>query len=360
VATHRLFPSAAILLLALLLRPGLVGGQGWTAKVRTQGSVNGSATTGPAISSVPGVIDVGDNFVISGTGFDPDSLVNFFVATSSGAINYGPLVPWSILSNSLSVFVPVSVSQGQGVVSMEVVNTDQVGFVSNTAYALLQGNPAAGFPSLVAINGNGLSPTSLNPGIALANVETVVVPGSTVTLTGKGFDTDNGVAVDVFCGCPGGKAGPYYFTHGTAGLTSTGLTFTLPSGASGPVTGPGSIRVTNLGNFLASASVAVPIGARITVTSVSQSGSTITVNGTGFSNLTVINLFNEQGGSVVNLGGLDSEGNPNITISLVSDKQFTFTLPAGVSGAAYVQALNPPFIPFTSSGNSSGGAFTAN
>jgi hypothetical protein len=358
MATRRAFPIAAILLLlAILFWTGHVGGQSRTASAVAKYS---PTTTGPAIGSVPGVIDVADNFVISGTGFDSDSLVNFFVATSTGAINYGPLVPWSILSNSLSIFVPVAVNQGEGVVSLEVVNTDEVAFVSNTAYALLQGNPADGFPSLVAINGNGLSPTSLNPGIALANVETVVVPGSTLTLSGRGFDTDNGVAVDVFCGCPGGKAGPYYLAHGTAGLSSTALSLTLPSGATGPATGPGSIRVTNLGDYFASASVSVPIGARISINSVTQSGATVTVKGTGFSNLTVINLFNNQGGSVVNLGGLDSSGKANIVITFVSDTQLTFTLPAGVSGAAYVQALNPPFIPFTSSGNSPGGAFTAN
>ena len=27
---------------------------------------------------------------------------------------------------------------------------------------------------------------------------------------GTGFDTANGVAVDLFCGCPGGKVGPFF------------------------------------------------------------------------------------------------------------------------------------------------------
>ena len=41
--------------------------------------------------------------------------------------------------------------------------------------------------------------------------------------------------------------------------------------------------------------MSAPIGAQISVTSVTQVGSIITVNGTGFSTLTVINFFNKQG-----------------------------------------------------------------
>jgi hypothetical protein len=42
--------------------------------------------------------------------------------------------------------------------------------------------------------------------------------------------------------------------------------------------------------------VAGPIGELVSISSVSQAGSTITVNGTGFSTLTVINFFNLQTG----------------------------------------------------------------
>jgi hypothetical protein len=104
--------------------------------------------------------------------------------------------------------------------------------------------------------------------------------------------------------------------------------------------------------------VSVPIGGRITVSSVGQSGKTITVNGTGFSTLTVINFFNLQGGGAVNLGGLKG-GAPLIPITFLTEKLFTFTVPGtAVPGPAYVQALNPPFVPYTSSGNAPGGAFT--
>ena len=52
-------------------------------------------------------------------------------------------------------------------------------------------------------------------------------------------------------------------------------------------------------------------------------------------------------------------GGPKIPLKLIDDKTFQFTKPSGsVAGPAYVQALNPPFVPFTSSGNDPGGAFT--
>ncbi len=314
------------------------------------------AQSGPTISSLPPVIYIGDNFVIGGSGFTPGSVANFFVATSNGAENFGPLIPNSDLPDSLAVFLPLSVTQGEGVASVVVVNTDQAHIQSNTALALLQGEPASGLPSLTAINGIGLSPTSTDPGIALANVETVVVPGATVTLTGSGFDTVNGIGVDLFCDCAGGKIGPFVIFG--SNLTPNSVTFTLPSGPNAPAIGPGAFRITNLGNFFASAAVSVPIGEQIAISSVTQSGPTVTVEGQGFSGLTVLNLFNLQSGTVVNLGGLRSDGSPKIPLNLLSDHRLQFNVPAGVvAGPAYVQALNPPFIPFTSSGNSPGGAF---
>ena len=83
------------------------------------------------------------------------------------------------------------------------------------------------------------------------------------------------------------------------------------------------------------------------------------VNGTGFSSLTVINLFNKQGTKALNLGGLKPGGAPKIPLVFVNQNHFTFTKPsAAMPGASYVQALNPPYVPFTSSGNAPGGAFT--
>ena len=103
----------------------------------------------------------------------------------------------------------------------------------------------------------------------------------------------------------------------------------------------------------------MPIGAQITVASVGQAAGTITVDGTGFSTRTVINFFNAQKGGVVNLGGLTPAGAAKIPLKLANSTRFTFTKPAGaMAGPAFVQALNPPFVPFTSSGNGAGGAFT--
>ncbi|HEY2104686.1 MAG TPA: hypothetical protein VGH29_02805, partial [Candidatus Binataceae bacterium] len=52
---------------------------------------------GPSISSLPAVINVGDNFTIQGSGFTSGSVANFFVATFAGPQNFGPLVPTSVV-----------------------------------------------------------------------------------------------------------------------------------------------------------------------------------------------------------------------------------------------------------------------
>ena len=158
----------------------------------------------------------------------------------------------------------------------------------------------------------GLAATSSDPSYATNNVETVVLQGKTVNLGGTGFDATNGVAVDLFCACTGGKVGPFFINPG-ATLTPSKISFTLPSVAPNvPSTGPGSFVVSNKGSppsfTLKSNAVAVSIGQQIALTSVTQAGSIITVNGAGFSSLTVINLFNAQGGGVVNLGGLGPAG----------------------------------------------------
>src|SRR5260370_29347552 len=86
-----------------------------------------------------------------------------------------------------------------------------------------------------------------------------------------------------------------------------------------PPTGPASFRVDNKGTVAPfytkqqSNAVSVPIGARIHVLSVGQVGPLITVGGTGFSTLTVINFFNTMPDDMVkNLGGLMPNGHPKI------------------------------------------------
>jgi hypothetical protein len=82
---------------------------------------------------------------------------------------------------------------------------------------------------------------------------------------------------------------------------------------------------------------------------VSVSDDVVTVLGTGFSPLSVINLFNRQGTMVVNLGGFNESREPNIPLTLIASTELRFTRPAAAqAGLAFVQVLNPPFIPFSS------------
>jgi hypothetical protein len=223
----------------------------------------------------------------------------------------------------------------------------------------LKGGIAVGVPSLTSINGVGLAPKSTASGFAIDNVEMVVQPGSQVTLGGSGFDATNGVAVDLFWPCPGAEVGPFFINAGAA-LSTSSITLTLPDAQSLPI-GRGSFRVRNNGGnsqfMLASNVVSVPIGEQIMVSSVRQNGRTITVDGAGFSCVTVINLFNAQKSRVANLGGLSGGGAANIPLTIVNSHQFTFTRPtAAQAGSAFVQAINPPLVPPTSS--STGSAFT--
>ena len=94
----------------------------------------------------------------------------------------------------------------------------------------------------------------------------MVPQGSVVRLGGAGFDTVNGVAIDLFCACPAGKVGPFFLNPGNAGLGSALLSFTLPAArhSNSPPTGPGSFVVSNKGAAgtytLKSNAVSVPIG----------------------------------------------------------------------------------------------------
>ncbi len=327
-------------------------------------------TPGPFIETIPEVILTGDKFNITGLNFTAGSEVNLFIATAAGVINGGPLIPIArSLPTQLTVSVP-SVPLGNGFVAVQVVNTDTGYLSSNSAPALLQADPATNFPTITSINGHGLATTSSDPKYATNNVETVVVPGKVVTLDGMGFFPGllkfHPVSVDLFCACPGGKVGPF----GVIPTSSTSISFTLPAtGPNAPVTGPGSFVVTQSACGIAgchftakSNAVSVPIGALVSVQSVVRSvvpSTLITVKGTGFSTMTVINFFNTQGGGVKNLGGFKPDGTPVIPLHLVSDTEFTFTVPAGaVAGESYVEALNPPFVPYSTSDNDPGGAFT--
>jgi hypothetical protein len=318
----------------------------------------------PSINSVPPAVLAGSSFKVLGSGFTPGSVVNFFVSTNNGPLNEGPLKPSAGAATSLTVKVPAEIPLAQGVVALQVVNTDQGYAASKLVYALLEGSASAGIPSLTAINAVGLAATSTDPSYAIDNVETVVPQGSDVTLQGTGFDTVNGVAVDLFCACEGGKVGPFFINPGNPALSATAVTVSLP--AMGPYAqpvGPASFVVSNRGidgkYSRKSNAVSVPIGHKISVIGITQKGTKLIIDGTGFSTLTVINFYaTRAGAAAVNLGGLTTAGAAAIAINLVSDTELTFNVPAdAAAGPAYVQALNPPFIPFSSSGNNPNGAF---
>ena len=72
----------------------------------------------------------------------------------------------------------------------------------------------------------------------------------------------------------------------------------------------------------------------------------------------MINFFNNQSGKVVNLGGLSAGGARLIPLTIANSTTLTFAKPIDADpGASYVQALNPPYVPFTSSGDTPAGAF---
>ncbi|HZY58379.1 MAG TPA: hypothetical protein VFE56_01370, partial [Candidatus Binataceae bacterium] len=66
------------------------------------------------------------------------------------------------------------------------------------------------------------------------------------------------------------------------------------------------------------------------------------------------------GGKVKNLGGLKADGTPVIPkTAFISETEFNFAAPpTAISGPSYVQLLNPPYVPFSSTGNTPAGALT--
>ncbi|MGH7787890.1 MAG: zinc-dependent metalloprotease family protein [Candidatus Binatia bacterium] len=298
-----------------------------------------SVTINPLLSPIV----VGAPLTITGTGLSPGSVLKLFVATASGTVGYGPYTPDLFTPNAITFWtLNPSIPLGAGFAAVMVVNTDQNYIESNVQGALLAGSPAFNIPTIAKINNVGLRPADAS--VPLATVETVVVPGSLVTITGTGF---NQPLVNLFSA--NGNLGPL---APVSGWTSTQFQVLVPANAP---TGPGSFQVVNnpyTGNVLSNA-VSVPLGALVTITDIVQSGNTVTVTGSGFSTLSVINLFNNQS----NIGGFGGAG-PKVPLTVISSTRMTFTVPATAqTGAAYVQVLNPPFIAYSSSGNDPDGVF---
>jgi hypothetical protein len=259
----------------------------------------------------------------------------------------------------MTVPVPVTVPLSQGTVAIQVVNP--VSIASNAVTTFLIGDATQGIPTISSIDGLGVAADSINPGIHQDYVATLIHQGDLVTIGGVGFDSVNGVVVDMFCyGCPRGKVGM------AAVPTRTKVMFTvpLPNPSMGipTITGNVSFTVTNAGaghlfKFKSNA-VAVPILALPAVTSVTQAGNTIRVTGNGFVASSILNFFNDQGcAGTLNLGGVNAAGQSNIPLTITSLTTMSFTVPSNAQkGSAYVQVVNPPFVPFTSSGSGPGGS----
>jgi hypothetical protein len=333
-----------------------------------QGTINNDdAAPGgpPTLDAIAGgAVVVGGTNTLTGTNFTAGTVIKFFVNTGSAIEDVsgsGGFTPTAATPTSLTWDIPATIPLGEGFGSIFVVNTDQGFTVSNTQYALLDGDAADNLPTLKMVNGTSRS-SSLDPGVPVAHTDTVVAPGATITIGGTGF---NNPGVDVFAAstsspdpaptavlCPVAKYGPAF-----PGGSATSLEFTVPANVP---PGPAIFQLTNspyAGNVKSNTASAVA-GASPTITSVSIAGSTITVLGTGFSCLSVINLYNMQGAGVVNLGGI-SGGQRVIPLQFISPTELRFTRPGSAqAGAAFVEVLNPPYIPFSSSGNDPDGAFT--
>ncbi len=286
----------------------------------------------------------GSATTLTGGGFTAGSVIKAYIATPNGVQDFGPYTPTSRTTTSLTWTLPCSVGLGNGFIALQIINTDQNYISSNTVAALFLAAISSGYPSITAVN--GVAVTAAHPSFPLAHVQTVVTKGSTITITGTGFAVP--AKVNLFTSS--GNAGPL---DSLPGSSSTSLQVVVPLSVP---TGPGALQVVNpSGIWPASNAVSVPLGAAISVTSITQSGSTITVNGTGFSSLSVINFFTVGG---TNHCGMPA-GTAICTLTLVNDTRFTVQKPAGApAGPAFIEVLNPPFIPFSSTGTDPDGAFT--
>ena len=305
------------------------------------------AVPAPRITAWPPTLTIGGTTTISGTNFTPGAVVKLYVATGSGPMSHGPFPIASYSPTSISFVAPATVPLGNGFAAVQVVNTDADYRESNIVGTLLYGAASRNMPTITRIDGTDLAPADL--AIGLAHADVVVAKGTTVTLTGTGF---NNAKVNIYTA--GGNLGPL---TPLAGATASQIQVSIPAGAT---TGPANFQVVNspyTGNVISNA-VAAVLGARPTITAVTVAGGTVTVTGTGFSVVSVINLFNVQGGGVVNIGGIGPSG-PRVPLTVVSDREFRFAIPAAaVPGRAFVQVLNPPFIAFASSGADPDGAFS--
>ena len=107
--------------------------------------------------------------------------------------------------------------------------------------------------------------------------------------------------------------------------------------------------------------VSVPIGQAITVTvRSSQTGSMITVDWNRLLNPDRHQLLQpaRRRSRSIWAGLTATHAEDSADLDQLDDVHVQQARRAAVAGPSYVQALNPPFVPFTSSGSGPGGAFT--
>src|SRR5258706_3690874 len=329
---------------------------------------------GFGLTEPPRFQHVGDAIKLAGNDITPGSILKVYVNTPRGPRDMIPsgLVPtattpttWEgVLPFPWPVPAPDDFELGYGFMQVFLVRTDRGFDRSNGIARVLIGNDALRVPSISTLGPddgiNVLAASSWSPEVAVANVENVLIPGKSYFIDtgviGDGVVAYQDPVVNIFsaagnCAPPGGLP-----------PKSRGATFieiTIPTACP---TGPGAFQVVNRNNGHASNIVSAPLGALIDIDTVAVQGRSVTVTGAGFSTLTVLNLFaTQQGtGQVNNFGGLLPGGQPRIALTSVTATSLSFQLPAeAAAGVAFVEALNPPFIPFTSSrGRPPGGAFT--
>ena len=301
------------------------------------------------ISSVllaePQLLRTGTTATLTGVGFTAGSVVNAWVSTGSGPQRYGPFDTTFISSEEIEWEIPASINPGRGYISLRVINTDEGFFTSNTVGAPLAGNPEMDLPTITHIDAAAVQPPSQR--VPLGYVEKSLKQRTSYRVDGSGFRNP---IVNLFTATGRLTIVPQM-------LSPDSLLLTVPAGAT---TGPGAMQVINrAGNpWPVSATVSVPIGARIDVSNVRVSGGRVYVTGSGFSPLTVINLFNRTGSGVTNLGGRDSNGDDRITLENLTGTSFDFPVPANANpDRAYLTAINPPFITSSSTAQDPDGAF---
>lgn len=238
---------------------------------------------------------------------------------------------------------------GQGFASALLVSPVEGYGVSGEIGIPHVGNPSEGVPSLLSIDGVPLAPSSWESTVGVANVEHVVSAGAAVTIGGAGFDFPQ---LNLFSSV--GNCGPLVPVGWSADTFTVVVPFSCP-------TGPASFQVVNAPTSRASNAVAAVLGEILSIDSVLVTGADVDVTGTGFSDLTVGNLFARSiaSGDVENFGGFEEFGLPRLPLTVSSDGALEFTVPAdAMSGPALLHLLNPPFIPFSSSGVGPAGEFT--